>query len=281
MMAASAVLVVMMGFVKLARAELSGAEIVLWRGILSAPLLLLATQRRGLRLRNPRAFAFRLLFGFGAMVTLATAAKGLSLVDLNLIGKLRPILIGAAAPLVLGRGERLRKSEWISVAVGFAGCALIIGGDLAVGSLFGVWAVVSIVFSAAAHISLRALGGGGDDTFAVVFWFHLGIAALAVPTLLISGTGIHLPSGPSWSLLAGVAVTATVSQLLMTRAYSLDTAPAVAAATYAGPLWSLIGDLLVFDLIPGPTVVLGGALVLASSLWLVLRRRAPAPPSGA
>lgn len=278
MVAASLALVIMTALVKIAREELSGAEIVLWRGVLSAPVLLVLARGEGLRLRAPGAFALRLLFGFGAMVAFATAARGLSLLDLNLVGKLRPILIAVAAPLVLGRRERAGGPEWASVGLGFAGCALIVGPDLAVGSWYGVWALLAVALSSAAHISLRALGGT-DRALPIVFWFHLGIAALALPTLLLARTGLRLPPARLWPVLVGVAAFATVGQLLMTRAYALDTAPTVAAATYVGPVWSLLGDMAVFGTVPSPAAVAGGALVVGASLWLVLARRQAATPS--
>lgn len=271
MLLASAVFTVMIALVKVARQELSGLEVVLWRGLLSAPLLAFSLRRVGTRIHNPGAFAGRLVFGFAAMVCLATAARGLSLVDMSLIAKLRPILIALAAPLVLGRSERVGRGVWAVLVLGFAGTAVLLGPQLAVGSLWGAWVLASVLFGVGAHLCLRRLGAT-DNARAIVFWFHLGIAGLALPMILITQGGLRLPSSGMWPVLAGVALTATVAQLLITRAFALDRAPVVAAASYSGPVWSLLGDLFVFGLVPPLTSLIGGALVLCPSLWLVVRR---------
>ncbi len=278
MLAASLAFVTMTALVKIVRSELSGFEVVMWRGILSTPLLFFLARGQSLRIRNHRAFAWRLFFGFSAMVGYAVAARGLSLVDLNLIGKLRPVIIAIAAPLVLGRRERVGQGEWLILAIGFAGCGLLIGPNLAVGSLYGLWALFSVVFSAGAHIALRRLGAT-DAARVIVLWFHAGVAALAALGILITRGGFRFPPASLWPALAGVALAATAGQLLMTRAYALDKATVVAAASYAGPVWSLIGDLVIFGLVPGPWAIAGGILVIGSSLWLVLRRQEPVTPS--
>ncbi|NOZ78677.1 MAG: DMT family transporter [Acidobacteria bacterium] len=278
MLAASLAFVTMTALVKIVRADLGGFEVVMWRGVISAPLLLLLARGQRLEIRNRRAFAWRLFFGFSGMVGYAVAARGLSLVDLNLIGKLRPVIIAIAAPLVLGRGERAGSGEWGILAIGFAGCALLIGPNLAVGSLYGLWALFSVVFSAGSHIALRRLGAS-DSARVIVLWFHVGVAVLAALGILITRGAFRLPPSSLWPALVGIAMTATAAQLMMTRAYALDKATVVAAASYAGPVWSLIGDLLIFGLVPTRWAIAGGALVIGSSLWLVIRREEPATPS--
>ena len=280
MLAASLAFVLMTALVKIVRAELSGLEVVLWRGVLSAPVLLVLARRHGLRLVNRRAFVVRLVFGFSAMTGYAIAARGLSLVDLNLIGKLRPVIIAVAAPLILGRRERSSGGEWLMLVTGFAGCGLLIGPNLAVGSLYGLWALVSVACSAGAHVALRRLGAT-DAARTIVFWFHVGVAGLAAVGIAATRGGFRLPPPELVPALVGIAAAATVGQLLMTRAYALDKATVVAAASYAGPVWSLIGDLLIFGLVPTGWAMAGGSLVLVSSLWLVLRRQEPTVPSGA
>lgn len=277
MIAGSVAFVAMTGFAKAARADLSGPEVVLWRGVISAPLLLLVFRGSVFRLRNSRVFALRLLLGFGAMTLFTIAVKGLALTDLSLIGKLRPIVIGAAAPLLFGRSERAGRGLWLSMVAGLAGCALIIGPHLAIGSLYGLWAFIGVLLSSGAHLALRALGDT-DTSGAIVFGFHIGIAALSAVTLLLVDGQITLPPPEVWPVLAGVAVAATAGQLLMTRAYALATAPTVAAASYTGPLWALIADLLVFGLVPSLMALVGGAIVVGSSLWLVLATRLQARP---
>lgn len=79
-------------------------------------------------------------------------------------------------------------------------------------------------------------------------------------------TGLHLRRGP----LPMVAASAPL--VLMTRAYALDRAPIVTGATYTATLWALLGDVFVFRTWPDVNAWVGGAMVLSSSVWLVVRR---------
>ena len=276
MMAASASFVLMTLCIKTLRAELSGPEVVMWRGLLSLPLLVLAAGGSGLRIRDRRLFALRVAFGFAAMTGYAIAAKGLSLVDIDLVSKLRPLIIAVAAPLVLGGGERVGGRTWIALTGGFAGCAVLLAPELAVGSAYSLWALGSVLLSAGAHLCLRGLAG--ESARAVVFWFHAAVAVLGAGATLVTEGALELPAAPLWPWLVGVAAAATAGQLLMTRAYAVEVAPTVAAATYTGPVWALLGDVLVWDAWPAPRAWIGGAMVVTASIWLVLRRAAHAPP---
>ena len=268
MVAASLSLVTMTALIQVARRDLSGPEVVMWRGVLAIPLLLGFMRGGGLRIHNRRVFVWRLLFGFGAMTGYAIVAWDLSLVDLSLVTKLTPLLIAVAAPIVLTRAERGGPRVWIVLLCGFAGCALILGPDLSVLSPHAFWALGSVACSAGAHLSLRRLGST-DHARAIVFWFHTGVGLMALSVILLSGHPLRLPGAGMWPVLAGIAVSATLGQLLMTRAYALEHAPRVAAASYVAPVWALLGDVVVFGLWPDFTAWMGGILVIGPSLWLV------------
>jgi drug/metabolite transporter (DMT)-like permease len=280
MVAATACLVLMTLFIKQARLKLTGPEVVFWRGLLSLPLLLVALRGSSLRVHNLRLFAVRVAFGFSAMTGYAIAVKGLSMVDIDLVSKLRPLVIAVVAPMVLGRGERPGRGVWSALAIGFAGCFILLAPDLTGGSPYAVWGVAAMLLSAGAHLCLRGLGAT-EQARVIVFWFHAAVAALSAATIVVTGGRLGLPPAGLWPLLLGTAVAATAGQVLMTRAYALDRAPVVAGATYTGIVWALLGDLLVFGVLPGLNAVAGGLLVLASSLWLVLgpsRRAAGTSP---
>lgn len=163
---------------------------------------------------------------------------------------------------------------WLALGLGLAGTAVLLAPTLAVGSVHGLIAIVATVFSAGAHLCLRRLGET-DSARAIVFWFQLGAASLAALASTLFGDGLSWPHGGLWPLLALAAAGSTVGQLLVTRAYALDRAGLVAAASYAGPVWAVLADLVVFGVVPRLPVVAGGALVVAGG-WLLIR--SPRPP---
>lgn len=276
MTAAGVAFTVMVVLVKFARVELSAAEIVYWRGILSVPLLVALAWRAGLRLYNLRLFAARAALGFGAMLGFTHAAHGLAVANLSLIHKMQPILVGLVAPLALGAGERAGRLVWLVLGVGLAGTAMIVGPDLAVGSLYGLVAFGAAVASAGAHVCIRGLART-DDARVIVLWFHAAIAALSgLYVVAESGALPPLPSAAMWPYLAGIAASATIGQLLITWAYAADRAPVVAAASYTTPVWGVIADLMVFGDAPEASAVVGGAIIVAAGLLLIFRK-VPAP----
>jgi drug/metabolite transporter (DMT)-like permease len=274
MVAASASLVLMTLLVKQVREDLSGPEVVFWRGLLSVPLLLPAIRGTGLKIHNKRLFLLRVTLGFAAMTCYTISVKGLTLVDIDLVSKLRPLLIAAAAPLFLGLAERPGRRTWLALSVGFVGCFILLAPDLTAGSVYAVLALIAVLLSAGAHLCLRGLGAT-EHARVIVFWFNVSVTLLAAATVGVTGDSPRLPPSGLWPMLVGVAVAATTGQLLMTRAYALDRASVVAGATYSATLWALMGDVIVFRVWPGPLAWIGGSLVFASSLWLVLRARRP------
>ncbi len=270
MMAAALALTVMIGFVKVARAELTAMEVMFWRGLISVPLaFLVALRGGGIGLNNRRVFAVRAALGTTAMFCFFSATKELPLADLSLLYKLQPILVALIAPLVLGDSERSGWRLWLVLTAGVTGCAILLAPQAAVDLTPGLWALGATVFSAGAHVCVRVLGKT-DRPAVVVMWFQLVMTLCALGVTLIS-TGGTLPRAPThlWPVLLGCGVCATVGQLLMTTAYSIERAPTVAAAAYVGPLWALIGDVVFFELVPGLNALAGGVIIVGAGLWML------------
>lgn len=276
MVIAGLLFTVMIGAVKVARDELSALEVVWWRAAVSVPVVALFAWRRGLKISNKKGIVVRSLLGFGAMSCFFTSARGLSLADMSLISKLQPILVAVIAPLALGASERAQRVVWIVLIIGLTGCALIIGPDLQVGNVYGLWALAAAGMSAGAHVTIRALGKT-DHAAAIVFWFHVIAASLALTGILITqGELLPMPPASLWPYLVAAGLAATFGQLLITRAYAVDRAAAVAAASYASVIFGFLGDFLVFAEWPTLAAVVGGVLVVGAGLLLIFSKQ-PSP----
>lgn len=285
MILSSAMFTLMVAFVKLCRDDMGPIELVFWRAAISTPILLLTLRGAGFRVHAKGALLARVLFGMTAMTLWYTAAGGIPVFDLNLIGRIEPILLALLAPLVLGPGERAGPRLWLAAIGGFTGCAIIVSPTLAIGSWFGVAALVGTLFGAGAHIALRRVATL-DHGRTIVFWFHAGMATVAAAVLLSVHRSIPLPPAHLWWPVLGIGLTATAGQLLMTKGYSQTRAPVAAVANYAGVLWALIADLAIFGIVPGVSALVGGALVLGCTAVTFLERPttraggAPGAPAG-
>lgn len=280
MLLAGLLFTVMLGLVKVAREDLSALEVACWRSVTALPLSFVLARRAGIAVRSKRTLLLRCALGFGAVFGFFTAAKGLSMGQLSLISKVQPILVAVLAPLALGADERPGGRTWLVLAMGLTGSAILLSPDLTSGSVYGLFALLATVSSAGAHVAVRKLGRT-DNPFALVFWFQLAICVLAfVAYAAVEGHALPLPPTSLWPVLLGVGVVTTGGQLAMTKAYQLDKASTVAAASYAAPLFAVIGDVIVFSIWPDAWAIGGGVLIVGAGAVLVLRRaREPAPVS--
>ena len=198
----------------------------------------------------------------------------LSVADLSLLGRIQPVLIAIAAPLVLR--ERLDPRVWLLLAAGVVGTMVLLGPQLAIGNVHGLWAMGAVASSTVAHLSLRVLGRT-DRAAAIVLWFQVGGTILALMGVALMNGGLpRLPSPALLPWLAGVGIAGTAGQVLMTRAYALDRADVVSAASHTSPVWAVFADVLLFGLLPTVPTVVGGVILVGAALaLLLLPRRAP------
>jgi drug/metabolite transporter (DMT)-like permease len=263
---------IMLALIKIARAELDTFEILMWRGITAAPLAYALARPVGLRLHRPGLFALRAGFGTVAMFCFVYAAKGLLVADLTLIHQTQPLMLTALAPLVLGRNERASPLVWLVLMVGLGGGALILAPELAIGSVYGIAAFGAALGSTCAHLCVSALMRS-DDARVVVFHFQTSVTVVGVVAIVIAtGEPPALPSSHMWLPVLGIGVFATLGQVFMTQAYAEDRASVVAAASYSTPIWAILADIVIFAAVPGWNVLAGGAVVIATGLFLLFFR---------
>ena len=93
----------------------------------------------------------------------------------------------------------------------------MLGPGLAVGNVYGFWALGATVASAFAHTFLRALGRT-DRPAAVVFWFQAVVTVYAFGALMVLDGAVTLPPPHLWGLLLAIGVVGTAGQIALTRA---------------------------------------------------------------
>ncbi len=275
MVLACVLFTVMVALVKVAREELGTLEVMAWRGLTAVPLAWLLARRSGLGVTNRRLLALRITFGFGAMYCFYQAARWLTMADLVLITRLEPVLVAVVAPFFLGDLERAGRRTWLLMAAGLLGCGALLEPSLRVGSTAGLVALAAAALGCGAQVSLRGLKE--ESSAAVVFWFQASLCAGTFGLLLTLGGGrVPLPPASLLPHLLGIGVFATLAQLAMTRAFAIDKAPLVSAASYTSPLFAAVADLLVYAAVPGPAALVGGTVVVGSGLGLAFSA-APTP----
>ncbi|HEX4234960.1 MAG TPA: DMT family transporter [Caldimonas sp.] len=268
--------------VKLASAQYSAGEIVLYRGLTGALMMvgLARWQRGSVATRVPAMHFWRSVSGVVSLVLWFYALGHLPLataMTLNYMSSVWMALFLLGSAIAAG-GSRVDGRLVATVLVGFAGVAMILRPTIAEQQLwYGVMGLLSGIIAATAYLQVTALGRVGEPEYRIVFYFSLG--GVAAGALLVAFTGMH---GHTWSgalLLLAVGVLATVAQLMMTRAYGTGRTLVNASLQYLGIAWSFVYGVLLFGDRVTALALSGMLLIVAAGLSAtLLRSRSGKPP---
>ena len=169
-------------------------------------------------------------------------------------------------------GHRPRAAHWVAVGTGLVGIVLIQRPEAAGDRLAAALALANALSTSVSMIGLNRLSG--VDARAVVTHFSGVATVFTVAFLLAAGGRIDysvLRDGATLGLLFGVGLSATVGQLAMTKAFALGSPSRVSVVGLMQIVFALVFDLLLWKRQFGPPVVVGIALVVGPSAWLMLR----------
>ena len=169
-------------------------------------------------------------------------------------------------------GQRPRAAVWVAIATGLVGIVLIqrpeAGGDRLAAGL----ALANALSTSVSMLGLNRLGE--LDARAVVTHFSGVSTVFTIAFMLLSGGRVDyapLADARTLLLLVGVGVAGTVGQLSMTKAFALGSPSRVSVVGLMQIVFALGFDLLLWQRRFGALSVLGIALVVAPSAWLMLR----------
>jgi len=250
-------------------------QIAAMRGWVALPLIVVWIQWRGtwpslMRVR----WSLHLLRGVLAicMLTLFThGLKSMPLANAYTLFFIAPILITLLSAPVLG--ERVPRAHWWAVAGGMAGVMVALRPGV---DGFVSWAGLAVLGSAvcyAVSAVVARLSSRTDTSESLMFWIMvmvaLGAGALAAPRWVDI-------QPQDYSLLAALAVAGFGGQLAITEAFRHGQASAVAPFEYTALAWGLGVDWLVWATLPDRYTLLGGAIIVASGLYVVRHERSGA-----
>ncbi|MCW7539144.1 DMT family transporter [Aquabacterium sp. A7-Y] len=280
-MVAAAFLFATMGLcVKSASSYYHTAEIVFYRGLVGALMLAAITWHRGGSLRTavPAMHFWRSLSGVAALCMWFYALGKLPLataMTLNYMSSVWMALFLLGGAILLG-GSRLDGRLIAAVLCGFAGVALILRPTLEQEQLWhGLVGLLSGMLSATAYLQVTALGRAGEPEYRVVFYFSLGGVTAGALAMLVTGTSPHSLVGFGW--LIAVGVSATLAQLLMTRAYATGKPLVNASLQYLGIVFAFLYGVLLFDDPVTWMAVAGMLLIVLAGLAATFLRARAAP----
>jgi drug/metabolite transporter (DMT)-like permease len=223
---------------------------------------------------KPWSLWVRSLAGSSALLSAFYCFTRLPVGDVLTLTHLFPVWLALLSWPVLG--QKPTWSTWLAIAVGMSGVFLVQQPHLERGNLATLVAVFSSFCSSVAMLGLHQLKGISPR--AVVMHFSavsLVFCAVAWGLAPTAGwkPGASLPVG--LTLLAGIGGTATLGQLALTKAFTSGVPSQVALIGLSQVAFGMLMDVTLFDRhFTAPTLI-GTALVLAPTAWLMTRRPRP------
>jgi drug/metabolite transporter (DMT)-like permease len=267
--------------VKMASSQYDAGEIVFYRGLTGASMMLALSRWRGGTLRTGFASMhfWRSLSGVSALCLWFYSIGNLPLataMTLNYMSSVWMALFLVGGAVALG-SARVDGRLICTVLLGFAGVALILRPTIAQQQLwYGLMGLLSGIIAATAYLQVTALGRLGEPEYRIVFYFSIGGIGAGALTLL--WTGLHAHTWRGAALLLAVGVLATSGQFLMTRAYRTGRTLVNASLQYLGIAFSFAYGVLLFgDHITAMTLLGMLCIVGAGLSAALLNRRSAAP----
>ncbi len=278
MLIASFTFAIMGAFAKLASESMSSLEVVFFRNIAGVIIIGFAVLKNPMTHKGgkPVLLFFRGFMGFVALLAFFYNIAHISLGDAMTYSKTSPIFTAIFAFLFLH--EKLSLKGWMAVFIGFVGIVFITEPSGIGFTKYDILGLFSGVGAALAYTSVRELKAY-YDTRAIVLSFMLTGTIGPIILFLVSPyiqlkeldfifAEFVMPSGITWVYLVAMGLFATLSQVLMTKAYGETKAGIVGAVSYTNILFSIMVGVMLGDALPSMSTTFGIVLIILAGIMV-------------
>ena len=244
-------------------------EILALRSLGAAAVLvpLVLARRPDLDIRDQwRLHALRLACMAGDSFSFYYATRSLPLADVMCFYLAAPLIITTLSALVLG--ERVGAFRWAAVLAGFAGVVIALRPTGAAVSPAALVALFGATAFAGAITTTRGLRR--TDWLTLTAWQYLGTGLFGAA---LAPAGWTTPPAFDVLLMALVGAVSMGCFVCITRALSMAPASLLAPFQYASIVWAAVLGFAIWGDVPGPSVVLGSLIIVASGLVVFARER--------
>lgn len=248
------------------------AEIAFYRNLIFfLPLLIYILLKKNpalFKTKKPRAVAFRAIIGSISLITTYGAFAALPMADTTVLLFTSTLITPFLVHFFLK--EHVGIYRWCAIAVGLCGVILMAGPTGTMAPLGLALGLSAAAMHAMMYATLRYLKT--ESSLTVTFYFILaGIIVpgiffmpfVAAPILNLKELALFLLLGASGGM----------AQLCLASAHRLAPASLVAPFNYTGLIWATIFDITIWAKIPSWPVLVGGAIIISSNLFILHRER--------
>jgi drug/metabolite transporter (DMT)-like permease len=270
---------VMMSSIKAIGTAVPLPQVLVIRQIIMTVLLLplfmhdmkgaLETSHLGLHILRGFCSLGAMLFGFTALVHVPLA-------DVTALGFSQVLFVTVAAVLLLK--EQVGPRRWAATAIGFVGVLIMLrpGGEGT--NVYALLALIGAGFGAGITITVRMLAQSEKTATIMLYQAVVLMAALLPPTV----EWWVPPTAWEWFLMLLIGVFGTMGQWLVTKAFQVGEAAALAPLDFVRLLIATAMGFFLFNEIPDLMTALGASIVVGATIYTMRRnaqRRSPLPPT--
>ena len=271
---------IMMVFAKILSANHSVIEIAFYRNLVgSIPFLVMvfALGRRDVLVirSKPKTVGIRAVIGTVSLITTFAAYSMMPMADTAALLFTSSLFIPILGVVVLK--ESVGPYRWSAVAIGFMGVVIMLRPSGEMYTLGVAAAMGAASLHAILQIMLRYLGRYESPETVTFYFFIIGtfLTALALPFVAVKPTMAEVP------ILLGVGLSGAAAQWLLSVAFKNAPAAIVTVFNYSTIVWATLFGWMIWNELPLPTVIAGGAVVIASNIVVVWRESRLRKISGA
>lgn len=228
---------IMGALVKVGSAKFSSAELVFYRSLFGFIMIFATIRIKKLPIKTPhlQKQVARALFGFFSLLMFFYAIAHLPLATAITLNYTSPLFLAAFMPFMLH--EQPKKVLYLALVISFIGIVLLLKPSFASKDLLaGLLGLCSGVGAGLAYLLVKQLGNLNEPDWRTVFYFTLISTIGAGIWMLFDQILFGQISSIEWqdlSVLLGLATSATIAQLALTRAYRTGKTLSVASLSYA------------------------------------------------
>ncbi len=267
---ASLCFIAMHGFIKTVRGDVPIGMIIWSQYTIQAVLLTALLVPRLSRVIDTRMIGLQVLRALALMAAVSgmfVAVGLMPLADAITIGFVAPLMIAAAASWFLR--ERVTRSQWLAILIGFAGVLIVIRPGTSIFDAASLVPLGAAVCVALYQTLTRPISQVVTPTSML---YTATLVGLAVSSLALPLTW-ETPSLAQTGFLTIAACFGAAAHFLLIRAYHAAPASLVAPFAYSEIVWASAIGFAAFGDVPDGATLIGGAILIASGLYLLRKPR--------
>ncbi len=225
--------------------------------------------RRGVATSYLLAHAVRSVLMLVSWLLFIIALRSISLANAYTLVFGAPLFMALFGRIFLG--ERVSHSRWVAVIGGFVG-VLIVLSPASLGFSFAAFlALLAAVVWAVTSLVARRLSQHEPSTR--ILFYYMAISAVATLPFAASSWTPITPAHVPLFLITGLI--GVVAHWLLAQAFRYGEVSFIAPFEYTGLVWAMVLGYWLWGDIPTAGVLGGGALIIASGIYMVRHEGGP------